>query len=34
MKLIKILNGENPLEEIQLDYVGTFEEMRGPSYMG
>lgn len=27
MKLIKILNGENTPEEMQLDYVGTFEEM-------
>lgn len=27
MKLIKILNGENPLEEMQLDYVGTSEEI-------
>lgn len=27
LKLIKILNGENPPEEMQLDYVGAPEEM-------
>lgn len=27
LKLMKILNGENPPEEMQLDYVGASKEM-------
>lgn len=29
MKLIQILKGENPPDEMQLDFVGAFEENGG-----